>query len=443
MTEKKKRPPRFDDIIALSHQPPAKKPVVSPFTAAYDAEERRKKDPGAALHSALLQQQPHSPGTVPSSDTVPFEGSVPCEESVPFVDTVRPLDRTVLDSSHDKPQAIHGRPALIGYSSSKTKATVPFISTVPTAVSVPTKGTVPRIYKCSTVQDGHSFAEDRLYNALWNYRNARIDSENSRLVTAGWDLMSKLSGMTPNNARQNCFRLIQKLALEKVQAHNSDQRIGTTYRIYSYSAIIRKRKESGLEWVVRNRGGVAFVNPLLSTETVPLEVTVPTKGTVPTSSTAIREETAAPPSQGTPTVPTEGTPLSHTQVTTSQTSSSVSVVSDRLRKLISIDAAAVRQIIEGCEQYDPLATAEEIAHFTEIKIAQHKKNTSVRNLPGLLISSVMDYFRPGSGELADYRATKVKEVAANRVLEDRLRAALEDPLVPEDEKKLARSALGI
>jgi hypothetical protein len=41
MTEKK-RPPRFDDIVARSHRPPAKQPV-SPFAAAYDAEEARKK----------------------------------------------------------------------------------------------------------------------------------------------------------------------------------------------------------------------------------------------------------------------------------------------------------------------------------------------------------------------------------------------------------------
>ena len=42
--QKKPRPPQFDDIIALSHQPPPKKQAVSPFTLAYDAEERRKQE---------------------------------------------------------------------------------------------------------------------------------------------------------------------------------------------------------------------------------------------------------------------------------------------------------------------------------------------------------------------------------------------------------------
>lgn len=43
MTEKK-RPPRYSDIIELSHKPPVKKPAVSPFTLAYDAEEKRLKE---------------------------------------------------------------------------------------------------------------------------------------------------------------------------------------------------------------------------------------------------------------------------------------------------------------------------------------------------------------------------------------------------------------
>jgi hypothetical protein len=77
--------------------------------------------------------------------------------------------------------------------------------------------------------------------------------------------------MTPNNVRRNCFGLIQKLALEKVQSHNSEQRIGATYKVYSYAAIIRRRTEAGMKWVIHNRGGVTFVDS---------KGTVPTEGTV-------------------------------------------------------------------------------------------------------------------------------------------------------------------
>jgi hypothetical protein len=99
------------------------------------------------------------------------------------------------------------------------EGTVNSVDTVPSKGTVPSKATVPRVYRCATVQDGHSFAEDRLYNALWNYRNAYSAGDDCRLITVGWDRMAQLAGMTPNNARQNCFRLIEKLALEKVQSH--------------------------------------------------------------------------------------------------------------------------------------------------------------------------------------------------------------------------------
>jgi hypothetical protein len=46
MTEKK-RPPRFDDIVARSHRPPVRRPdslfAAAYWITAYDAEEARKK----------------------------------------------------------------------------------------------------------------------------------------------------------------------------------------------------------------------------------------------------------------------------------------------------------------------------------------------------------------------------------------------------------------
>jgi hypothetical protein len=68
----------------------------------------------------------------------------------------------------------------------------------------------------------------------------------------------------------------------------------------------------------------------------------------------------------------------------------------------------------NCRQQDPHATSEEIAHFAQLKIQQHRKNPSVQNLPGLLIRSVQEYFRLGSGELAHFRTAKAQEAAKGR-----------------------------
>lgn len=72
--------------------------------------------------------------------------------------------------------------------------------------------------------------------------------------------MSQLCRMTPKNCKINTQRLIRKLALEVLSPYNTPESIGTTYRIFSNEAILRRRREAGLEWVVRSRG-VEFVDP--------------------------------------------------------------------------------------------------------------------------------------------------------------------------------------
>jgi hypothetical protein len=318
-----------------------------------------------------------------------------------------------------------------------TKVTVPSVGTVPSIVkvpsmgTVPSKGTVPRVYRCNTVQDGHSFAEDRLYNALWNYRWAKVESDECRLVSVGWDLMAQLSGMTPNNARQNCFRLIQKLALEKVQAHNSEQRVGTTYRVYSYAAIIRRRRSAGMESVIRNRGGVTFVMAPYSKGTVPTEGTAPIEGTV------LTEGMPSVPTEGTVSVPTEGTPLSHKEVMESQPSSSgVSIVSERVRKHLAVDDDVVHMVIRQCRRNDPDCTLEEVAEFAALSAAKICRQRNVDNPAGLLISQAPKFF-PGS-ELSAYRARKAQELADGREM---ARRVLEDPQASPQELEWAKTMI--
>ena len=60
MTEKK-RPPRYSDIIELSHKPPLKKAAVSPFTLAYDAEEKKRLEGLHPVQPADLPAVPPDP----------------------------------------------------------------------------------------------------------------------------------------------------------------------------------------------------------------------------------------------------------------------------------------------------------------------------------------------------------------------------------------------
>jgi hypothetical protein len=97
-----------------------------------------------------------------------------------------------------------------------------------------------------------------LYQALWNA--AAAGPAGSRTIVIGWRGMSQLCRMTPKNCKINTQRLIRKLALEVLSPYNTPESIGTTYRIFPSEAILRRRREAGLEWVIRSRG-VEFVDP--------------------------------------------------------------------------------------------------------------------------------------------------------------------------------------
>ena len=115
-----------------------------------------------------------------------------------------------------------------------------------------------RIRKCAAAHDGHSLGEEVLYQALW--KAAAAESAESRMIVIGWRGMSQLCRMTPKNCKINTQRLIRKLALEVLSPYNTPESIGTTYRVFSEEAIVRRRRGAGLEWVIRSRG-VEFVDP--------------------------------------------------------------------------------------------------------------------------------------------------------------------------------------
>jgi len=140
----------------------------------------------------------------------------------------------------------------------------PEVITIPVVVPNPVFPVASRlrIRKCATAQDGHSLGEEVLYQALW--KAASVESSETRTIVIGWRGMSQLCRMTPKNCKINTHRLIGKYAMEVLSPYNTPESIGTTYRVYSDDAIVRRRRERGLEWVVRSRG-VEFVDPATGT----------------------------------------------------------------------------------------------------------------------------------------------------------------------------------
>jgi hypothetical protein len=124
-----------------------------------------------------------------------------------------------------------------------------------------------RIRRCAAAHDGHSLGEEVLYQSLWN--EAQPESAETRTIVIGWRGMSQFCRMTPKNCKINTQRLIRKLALEVLSPYNTPESIGTTYRVFSTQAILQRRREAKLEWVVRSRG-VEFVDPTNGISILPI-----------------------------------------------------------------------------------------------------------------------------------------------------------------------------
>jgi hypothetical protein len=340
--------------------------------------------PSKAPHLQKLLQ-----GEDETTDTVPFEGTVPLEDTVPHKGLVR-QKKAIPDAALDSVKSLLKQSVSVEESVSAPGSE----DTVSSKDPVSSQGTVslvqrqPKIYRCNTVQDGHSFAEDRLYNALWNVRTARMESKETRLVSIGWRTMSALASMTPRNVKENCRRLVQKFALEIADTYDSNTRRGTTYRVNSFQKILEFRKSAGLEWVVRNRGGVTFVSahgvPIAELgDTVSFEATVSSKDTV-SSQTIVSVSLEAP-----VPVASKDTPLDTVDRTApSSPSSSLEpdVVIDTLRLYAAtVDDVAVQKLFHSCQSRAADCTTEEILHFIHQKAATMQ---NIKNPLGFLLTAV-------------------------------------------------------
>ncbi len=339
-------------------------------------------------------------------------------------DTVPERDTASL--SMDEPAA--GREAVAETSPVVARDTVPRLI----VEAAPVRGTVSfstpdpkhKIRKCVMAQDGHSLGEEALYQALWNARIARFETKESKLITAGWKVMSHLARLTPRNTKNNCQSLIEKLALDLVHGESSAERIGRTYRVHSYKAILERRKAAGLEWVIRTRG-VQFVDAppqslkrttLVERDTVPLQDTVIEKGT--------RQRAAPVPFPALVTLLTE--------------------------RLGFAEEGSVSALVQACRQHAPDAAEDEIVHFTSAKLELAARMRNIQNPMGFLLTAVPRCFEGAAfehyreAERMRKQAEAQKEAALREEMEfyrKQQQAVLDDPAATGEDKDIARSIL--
>jgi len=299
-----------------------------------------------------------------------------------------------------------------------------------TPLPVPPEGSRFRVRRAVLAQDGHSSGEEVLYQSLWNYRYARQESKETRLVTIGWKAMSKLARLTPRNTRRNCETLIEKLAIEQLSEENSRESIGRTYRLFSYKAILERRRAAGMEWVTRSRG-VVFVAPPAGKET---------------QASLVKKEA------GPETVPDTEREPGPKRDTGSGSSSSGLIVRTLREYLPDVDDASVAVLVEACRLKAADATEEEINYFVRIKADLMHRMGTVKSPMGFLRAAVPRCFEGESfrqfreAETRRREVAQMREAAQERDLrrfQDEQRAVLENPQSTEEERRFARNYLGI
>jgi hypothetical protein len=312
------------------------------------------------------------------------------------------------------------------------------------ATEIDTSSQIPprrKIRETVRVQDGHSLGEQAVYSALWAAAQPHMDE--CRRITIGYRTLSDACGLTVNNCKANLQSLIRKLAIEEAASHTHSQ--GTTYLIYSYPVILRRRREAGMTHVIKTKG-VIFVDH---------ETGIPVPG-VPGNSTRIPTAGTPEIQTGTPVpnvsgVPVSGTPIRNKEVTEEmrrekRSSSAFPLVVQAAREHgTTLDDDAVRRIVLRCQAFDEAATEEEVAHFLSVKLTQLRSSRSVGNLVGLLIKAVPEYFAPPATELQDFReqghdrGESAQNTSRSREM---ARSILEDPAASENDREWARVALG-
>jgi len=242
----------------------------------------------------------------------------------------------------------------------------------------------PRVREAQTVQDGHSLAEQAVYETM--YAAGKVYRDESRILTIGLRTLAELSRMAYSNCKANVRSLVVKKAIDELPGFSYTD--GRTYIIHGYREILRRRKEAGLTHVLRTRG-VAFVDP---------------QSGAPQSS--------APDSTALPNL---------------ESSAPESILAALRRHDPEADPAAAAALWRLCRAIEPTAAMDEVIHFIDLRAGK-----SGTPMPlGFLLSTVPRCFQGDS--FRRFRQHRRDRQFAGEILRN--------PAADEEQRDWARSVL--
>jgi len=360
--------------------------------------------------------------TSPKHETTPEYETSPVDMTSP-ADVIDPMDIT---STEDD--------ALTGYDVSLEDGTSPEHETSPVDITSPVYsaqrslrialGKVPtqnrKIVRCRVAQDGHTTSEESVYQILWK----RTTPEN-RTVRMGYREIADQARLSRKTVSRIIAALEEKLAIDLLEKHHSGDLIPKLYRVFSYKEILDRRKERGLEYIVRGPG-VVFV-------TVQGEILELGKG---------REVTQVSSTMDIKSPVDDTYPVDITSI------------AKELNLYWIVDEAAVQKLLQDCLAIRPDATTSEILYFIVEKREFIRFNRNIHNPTGFLLSAVPQCLAGQTFEAFRQRraeALRIEQEEQKRKDEDLIqlfelmkqacRRVLDDPRASESARRKAELEL--
>lgn len=132
-----------------------------------------------------------------------------------------------------------------------------------------------RFHRCLRVEDAHTAGEQLLLETLYRLaldpRWGKAEPAQTWLVTISMDELARHVRLHRTNVRANLTKLRAKLAIDLVALEDVREQSSRTYRIYPPDQILARRRQAGLEWVVKNRS-VSFVPDEMVAEAIRQEM---------------------------------------------------------------------------------------------------------------------------------------------------------------------------
>ena len=284
----------------------------------------------------------------------------------------------------------------------------------------------PRIRKCTVCQDGHTQAEEVVYQKLWTAKRGEPEGSDRakqrnkspirlvhedpattiREVEASLNALASATAMTRRNCSLNVERLCDKLSIKRIDHGNSVTGTPARYLVYPYATILARRKAAGLTHVIRSKGAglvnehgvdprprslrnervLAYAEKDRATRMRKREEAAPKEG----KSTPGIVSTSARGVEPTPQLGSKHLGIEIEKQTTSNDVDDREVISCALSAYALVDEKAITQMLAACRLRSATCSAEDIAEAIHEKGAQIQGNPTIRNPLGTLLSIVPD-----------------------------------------------------